>query len=218
MTGGRQGAFAAVDIGASSGRVMVGVVGPGELRLTETHRFLNVPVEVDGTLHWDILSLYRGVLDGLREAGHSAGELTSIGIDAWAVDYGLLDSTGALLGNPVHYRDRRTEGWIDRTLALVPAPDLYAATGLRVMPINTVFQLTAAAGSPQMQAAESLLLVPDLLAYWLTGERRTEVTNASTTGLLDVHSRGWAIDLMRTLGIDPGLFVDMQQPGDLTGT
>ncbi|MDP9239760.1 MAG: rhamnulokinase [Actinomycetota bacterium] len=217
MTGGRQGAFAAVDIGASSGRVMVGVVGPGELQLTEAHRFANIPVEVDGTLHWDILSLYRGVIEGLRAAGGMAGELTSIGIDTWAVDYGLLDPTGALLGNPVHYRDRRTDGWIDRTLALVPAADLYARTGLRVMPINTVFQLMSAAGSPQLQAARSLLLVPDLLAYWLTGVRRTEVTNASTTGLLDVHSRGWAADLMQTLGITPGLFGDLQQPGDVTG-
>jgi rhamnulokinase len=217
MTGARHAAFAAVDVGASSGRVMVGTVGPGELRLAEAHRFANVPVEVGGTLHWDILSLYRGVLDGLRAAGGLAGELTSIGIDSWAVDYGLLDSTGALLGNPVHYRDRRTEGWIERTLDLVPAAELYAVTGLRVMPINTVFQLMAAAGTPALRAARSLLLVPDLLAYWLTGVRRTEVTNASTTGLLDVRSQGWAVDLMKTLGIDPGLFGDLQQPGDVTG-
>ncbi len=209
--------FAAVDLGASSGRVMVGIVGPDELRLAEAHRFPNVAVEVSGTLYWDILSLYRGILDGLRVAGRLGGKLNSIGIDSWAIDYGLLDEAGALLGNPVHHRDRRTDGAIEATLALVPAPALYTITGLQVMPFNTVFQLMSAKGSPQLRVARSILLLPDLIAYWLTGVSRAEVTNASTTGLLDVHTRSWATGLMTRLGIDPGLFADLQQPGDITG-
>src|SRR5580704_9160468 len=119
---------AAVDLGASSGRVMAGRVGPGELGLRELHRFGNVPVRLLGTLHWDILSLLAGVLAGLRATG---GGIASLGIDAWGVDYGLLDADGALLGNPVHYRDSRTEGVTGRLLSRVPAVDLYAVTGIQ---------------------------------------------------------------------------------------
>src|SRR3954454_9562668 len=158
--------FAAVDLGASSGRVMVGRVGPSAVELSAMHRFPNEPVRAGGTLHWDILALYRGVLEGLRRAGPVDG----IGIDSWAVDYGLLDATGALLGNPVHYRDARTDGVPERVAALVGEDKLYALTGLQKMPFNTIYQLVAAAATPQLEAARRLLLIPDLLAYWLTGE------------------------------------------------
>src|SRR5437016_5495846 len=114
-------AFAAVDLGASSGRVMLGQVESNDVRLQEVNRFPNAPVEVTGTLYWDVLSLYRGVLDGLRAAGREAGRLRSIGIDGWAVDYALLDETGAMLANPVHYRDRRTDGRVEEVLARIPA-------------------------------------------------------------------------------------------------
>ena len=198
--------FAAVDLGASSGRVMVGRFdGDGRLTLTEAGRFRNEPVRVRGTLHWDILSLYRGVLDGLA----AAGPVDSIGIDSWAVDYGLLDSDGRLLGNPVHYRDERTAG------VTLPISDeaLYARTGLQKQPFNTVYQLLA---DPLAAAAEQLLLIPDLLAYWLTGRVGAERTNASTTQLL-APAGTWDTSLMRDLAISPDLFPPLLSPGDVIG-
>ena len=208
--------MAAVDLGASGGRVMAGRAGPGVLELHEAHRFPNIPVSAGGTLHWDILRLYREVLDGLAAAARG-GELASAAIDSWGVDYGLLDSAGALLGNPVHYRDGRTDGALDRVLARIPAGELYAVTGVQLMPINTICQLTAAAGTPQLQAAATLLLIPDLLGYWLTGSVGAEVTNASTTGLLDVRAQAWATPLMGRAGLRPALFPPLRRPGEAIG-
>jgi sugar (pentulose or hexulose) kinase len=205
--------FAAVDLGASSGRVMVGRAGPGALSLTPAHRFANEPVRAGGTLHWDILGLYRGILEGLRLAGPVDG----IGIDSWAVDYGLLDATGALLGNPVHYRDSRTDGVPARVAAVLAEEKLYALTGLQKQPFNTIYQLVAAAGTPQLQAAQRLLLIPDLIAYWLTGEPGAEFTNASTTQLLDLRSGEWATSLMGSLGIRASLFPALRAPGSVIG-
>ncbi|WP_250028903.1 rhamnulokinase [Paractinoplanes maris] len=202
-------AFAAVDLGASSGRVMVGRFGDGRIELTETHRFANEPVRAGGTLHWDILGLYRGVLEGLRKAGPVA----SIGIDSWAVDYGLLDASGALLGNPVHYRDGRTDG-----VRLDGSDEkLYEITGLQKLPFNTIYQLAAARGTPQFELAQQVLLIPDLLAYWLTGEIGAEYTNASTTGLLDVRTRDWSAPVLAELGLRPSLLPPIRQPGSVIG-
>ncbi|MEV7979589.1 rhamnulokinase family protein [Streptomyces sp. NPDC086519] len=212
MSGGVK-SYAAVDLGASSGRVMVGRVGPDSLELTEAHRFANRPVRVPEGLRWDVLALYRGVLDGLR----AAGQADSVGIDSWAVDYGLLDADGALLGNPVHYRDARTEGVAEKVWATVPATELYAATGIQYAPFNTLYQLVAARGTRQFAHAERLLLVPDLLAYWLTGEQGTELTNASTTQLVDPRTRDWSSEVADRLGIDLGLFAPLRQPGDPAG-
>ncbi|WP_320780460.1 rhamnulokinase family protein [Streptomyces sp. CRN 30] len=210
--------YAAVDLGASSGRVMVGRVGPDSLELAEAHRFPNRPVRVPEGLRWDVLGLYAGVLDGLRAAGaHSGGRLDSVGIDSWAVDHGLLDADGALLGNPVHYRDTRTEGVAEKVWATVPAAELYAATGLQYAPFNTLYQLVAAGSSAQLAQAERLLLVPDLLAYWLTGEQGTELTNASTTQLIDPRTRDWSYDVAARLGIDLELFPPLRRPGDPAG-
>ncbi|MGE0299866.1 rhamnulokinase [Pseudonocardia sp.] len=205
--------LAAVDLGASSGRVMAVDVTPGRVALTEVHRFANGPVRLGATLHWDVLALYRGVLDGLR----AAGPVASVGIDSWAVDHGLLDATGALLGNPVHYRDTRTDGVADTVHAAVPAAELYATTGVQVLAFNTIYQLAAAAGTPQLGAAQQLLLIPDLLGYWLTGARVAEVTNASTTGLLDVRARAWSTEVMQRVGIEPGLFPPLVEAGTRVG-
>ncbi|MFI1722157.1 rhamnulokinase family protein [Streptomyces sp. NPDC020489] len=205
--------YAAVDLGASSGRVMVGRVGPDSLELTEAHRFANRPVRTPEGLRWDILALYAGVLDGLR----AAGQVDSVGIDSWAVDYGLLDADGALLGNPVHYRDARTEGIAEKVWATVPAEELYGATGLQYAPFNTLYQLTAARSSAQLAHAHRLLLIPDLLTYWLTGEQGTELTNASTTQLIDPRTRGWSYDIAARLGIDLDLFAPLRRPGDRAG-
>ncbi|MGA5895647.1 rhamnulokinase [Streptomyces venetus] len=206
-------AYAAVDLGASSGRVMVGRVGPDRLELTEARRFPNRPVRLPEGLRWDVLGLYAGVLDGLR----AAGQVDSVGIDSWAVDYGLLDADGALLGNPVHYRDSRTEGVAEKVWATLPAEELYAATGLQYAPFNTLYQLTAARASAQLTQAHRLLLMPDLLTYWLTGEQGTELTNASTTQLIDPRTRDWAHGVAERLGIDLGLFAPLRRPGDPAG-
>jgi len=208
---------AAADLGAASGRVMLGRVDADRLDLVEVHRFRNRPVRVASTLHWDVLDLYRGVLDGLRSAQRAAGGLDSIGIDSWAIDYGLLDASGALLGNPVHHRDARTDGVMDKAFATVPAREIYDRTGVQFLPFNTIYQLVAAPGDPQLEIARCLLLIPDLLAYWLTGERGAELTNASTTQLLDVRERTWATDLMDRLGIPPALFPPVRQPGERIG-
>ncbi|HEY0869121.1 MAG TPA: rhamnulokinase family protein, partial [Acidothermaceae bacterium] len=208
---------AAVDLGASSGRVLVGQVGQGRLELHEVNRFPNVPVRVAGVLQWDILALYRGVLEGLRAAGREFGHLDSIGIDSWAVDYGLVDASGALLANPVHYRDERTAGVMDRVLQIVPATELYKTTGIQFLPINTVYQLVAAMTTPVMAVAKTLLLIPDLMSFWLTGDIGAETTNASTTQLLDVSTGQWATGVMNELGIDPMLFPALRQPGAPAG-
>lgn len=210
-------AFAAVDLGASSGRVIVGTVEDGRVALHEVNRFPNGPVAVAGALHWDVLGLYRGVLDGLRAAGREAGVLSGVGIDSWAVDYGLLDGDGALLGNPFHYRDGRTDGVPETVFATIPAAELYSRTGLQVQPFNTLFQLVAAQGTAALAAARTALLVPDLLGYWLTGARVAEVTNASTTGLLDASTRTWATDLAERLGIDASMLPPLLDAGALLG-
>lgn len=207
------GLFAAVDLGASSGRVILAEVGPNRVDLTEVHRFTNRPVRVGGTLYWDILGLYQGVLDGLRAASALGGRLDGIGIDSWAVDYGLLDGDGRLLGNPVHYRDTRTEKAVERALGLVSAQRLYATTGIAFQQFNTMFQLVAEGE----RRAETALLIPDLIAFWLTGVAGTEITNASTTGLLDARSGDWATGVAAAVGIDPALFAPLRQPGDLIG-
>jgi rhamnulokinase len=203
---------AGVDLGASSGRVIAARVAADGIELHEVSRFPNEPVLAGGTLHWDILRLYADVVSGLRKAA-AAFPLSSAGIDSWGCDYGLLDSAGALIGNPVHYRDARTDGV---TIA-VPPGELYAVTGIQHLPFNTIYQLAAATWTPAFAAARTLLLVPDLLAYWLTGAVGSEVTNASTTALLDVKSRTWATGLMESAGIPPGLFPPLRQPGDMIG-
>jgi rhamnulokinase len=217
------GAFAAVDLGASSGRVVLGRVRDGVLALQEVHRFANRPVRVLGTLHWDVLDLYRGVLDGLRAAGAAGsdtrgGSPASVGIDSWGVDYGLLDADGVLLGNPVHYRDTRTHTMPAEVERVLPADELYAHTGIQRMPINTLYQLAAARDNSQLRAAHQLLLIPDLIAYWLTGQSGTELTIASTTQLIDPRTRGWSPRVAGVVGLDPGLFPPLRSPGDPAGT
>jgi rhamnulokinase len=206
---------AAVDLGASSGRVMAGLVGRGLLHLEEVHRFPNGPVRSEGTLYWDILGIQREVLTGLRLAA-SGGPVDAIGIDSWAVDYGLLDATGALVGNPVSHRDPRTDGVRQRVVKTVPESELYATTGLQQLPFNTLYQLLSA---PQLlERAEVMLLIPDLIAYWLTGIVGAERTNASTTQLYDVRRRTWATGLIARVGVPPRILPPLREPGETIGT
>lgn len=208
---------AAIDLGASSGRVVVGQVGDGVVRLAEAHRFANVPVRLPSGLHWDALGLFSQALEGLAVAQRKHGGLDSVAVDSWAVDYGLLDVSGALLGNPFHYRDGRTDQVLEDVHARIPHEQLYGVNGLQLLPFNTCYQLAAAAGSPQLAAARTLLLIPDLMSHWLTGTVGAEVTNASTTGLLDVRTHQWSEELCAALGVERGLLPPLRQPGDVLG-
>jgi rhamnulokinase len=199
---------------------VLGQVGPGSLEVRRVHRFANAPVAAGGHLFTDILRLHGELLTGLRAAAAAAGpaELASVAIDSWGVDYGLLDADGELLGNPRHYRDPATDVAVPVISARVPARELYAITGIQQLPINTLCQLVAAAGSSRLRQAATLLMLPDLLGYWLTGSAGAEVTNASTTQLLDVTTRMWATGLMERLGIPPSLFPALRAPGDVVGS
>ncbi|TVT54996.1 rhamnulokinase [Amycolatopsis rhizosphaerae] len=209
--------LAAVDLGATSGRVMAGSVGPGRLEVTEVHRFPNGGVRAGSTLYWDVLGIHREVLTGIRKA-HHGGALSGIGIDSWAVDYGLLDRSGALLGNPVHYRDTRTQGVMERVLRSVPARELYDITGLQQLPFNTLYQLLSEVDTGRLELAETMLMIPDLLGYWLTGRIGAERTNASTTQLYDVRTGTWATGLAERVGIPPRLLPPLRDSGELVGT
>lgn len=208
---------AAVDLGASSGRVMVGRVAPRELEVTEVHRFSNDPVRLPDGLHWDILRLYHEVLSGLRTAARAADGLVSVGVDSWGVDHAFLDETGTLLGDPYHYRDERTATGVEAIHRVIQPADLYARTGLQFLPFNTLYQMEASRGTPMFRLARTMLMIPDLLGYWLSGVRVAEVTNASTTGLLDVHRRTWDMELIATLDFPPSLFAPPGAPGDVIG-
>lgn len=207
---------AAVDLGATSGRVMAARVGPGQLTLTEAHRFPNGGVPVGGSLFWDVLGIHREVLAGIAEVART-GDLHGIGIDSWAVDYGLLDRDGELLGNPYSHRDQRTRDVPDLVAKTVTAQEQYAVNGLQQLPFTTIFQLVAARGTAALEAAHSLLLLPDLLGYWLTGEVGAERSNASTTGLLDVTTGEWSSDLAARLGLPWSILPPLREAGSHVG-
>lgn len=207
--------FAAIDLGAQSGRVAVGRFDGERLSISEVHRFPNVPVRTRNTLNWDILRLYQDATDGLRAAAREAGRVDSVAADSWAVDFGLLDQNGRLLQNPVHYRDDRRARAVGGVLAEVPARDLYERTGIQLIPINTVFELGAMAAErdPALEAAETLLLIPDLMHYWLCGARTSELTNATTTQCFDPRTGTWAVDVLERLDVPTRLLPDVLQPG-----
>ncbi|MBA8815145.1 rhamnulokinase [Microbacterium halimionae] len=209
------GAVAAVDLGATSGRVIVGHVGADTLDMTQVARFPNDPVRTSDGLHWNILGLYGAATAGLREAFRVAPEITSIGIDSWAVDYGLLRD-GRMLGDPFHYRDERTAAGVDAVHALLPHSELFERNGLQFLPFNTLYQL-AAEPSELLNFADTALLIPDLLGFWLTGVARAEVTNASTTGLLRALDRHWDDALIARLGLPRGILPPLIAPGETLG-
>jgi rhamnulokinase len=205
---------AAVDLGATSGRVVRAVVGADRLELVEVTRFANGPVKRSGALHWDIEALRGHIIAGLRAALAEDPLITSIGIDSWAVDYALM-AGDRMLGTPFHYRDDRTARGVAAVHAVVPPDELYAASGLQHLPFNTVFQL--AAEGDALAAADRFLLIPDLVAFWLTGRSVAESTNASTTGLLDPRTGEWNDELIARVGLPRRLFPELVRPGDDLG-
>ena len=216
MTARSGGAVAAVDLGATSGRVLLGYVGHDELRLTDVARFKNSPVRTLDGLHWSVLELYRDLVEGLAAAVRHEPQLASIGIDSWAVDYGLLRA-GRLVGTPYSYRDERNAAGVDAVHAMVPADDLYRRNGLQHLPFTTLFQLTADRLAGTLGVADSFLLIPDLFSYWLTGTAVAERTNASTTGLLGVATREWDVELATRLSIPDSLLPPLVEAGTALG-
>lgn len=191
-------AFAAADLGASSGRVILGVLTDGRIELSQTARFVTPSVSItrDGVdeLHWDFDTLIASVAQGFDVAQNSGIEISSVAIDTWGVDYGRVRADGTLLEDPYNYRDSRTDGIPEKLFADIPAAGIYSRCGLQVMPFNTVFQLVAGAGQPGWDLTEQVLLLPDLIGHWFTGVGVAEVTIASTTGLLDVATRRWSAE------------------------
>ena len=207
---------AAIDLGATSGRVIVGRINDGVLETRQVARFANDPVRTTDGLHWNLLELYRQALAGLALAEREApGEIASVGIDSWAVDYGLFRG-GRLLGIPYHYRDARCDQGASVVLGRVPFRALYARNGLQYLNFNTVFQL--ATEGELLGFADRMLLVPDLLNYWLTGVSAAELTNASTTGLLDPKTREWDLELAQTLSYPARILPPLVAPGTRIGS
>ncbi len=215
--------FLALDIGASGGRAIIGRFDGERLALEDVHRFPNGPVALPGAfgpgLHWNMLGLFEQLKEGVRRALVSCGELNSLGIDTWGVDFGLLDAQGELLGMPHHYRDSRTDGMLEAAFRRVPRAEIFAATGIQFMQFNTLYQLLALAvrKSPLLDAAATLLLTPDLLNYWLTGRAVSERTIASTTQFLDPYTGEWATDLLARLGLPTHILPHIVPPGTELG-
>lgn len=214
------GSVAAIDLGATSGRVILGHVDPGEVRLVPVARFPNLPVRTIDGLHWNILELYRNAVAGLAAAVKQDPNLRSVGVDSWAVDYTLLRDQ-RMLGNPFHYRDERSGAGVEATHALIGAAELYAANGLQFLPFNTLYQLGAERLGGGLDGADTMLLIPDLMNFWLTGEKYAERTNASTTGLLRVSTGsttgGWDDGLIERLQLPRRIFPELIEAGTRVG-
>jgi rhamnulokinase len=209
-------AVAAVDLGAKSGRVMLGYVGHNELRLQPVARFPNGPVDVAGSLHWNVSGLFDHVVTGLASAAKQEPDLASVAVDSWAVDYGLMRGS-ELTAEPFHYRDPRTVPAIDAVHSRVPAADLYAATGLQRLPFNTVYQLAEDQLAGRLEGIDRFLLIPDLITYWLTGRQFSERTNASTTALFNVHTGEWDDALIERVGLPRSIFPELVSAGSAVG-
>ena len=210
--------FLALDLGAESGRAVLGAYDGSTLTMEELHRFPNEPVRAGADLHWDILRLWHEIRRGIQAAS-AIERLDGIGVDTWGVDFALLDERGRLLQNPYHYRDARTDGVQEDMFARVPAADVYAATGVQFMQLNSLVQLYAAARqTPEvLRIARHFLTVPDLLNYWLTGRMATEFTIATTTQMYNPVAQDWARDLLERFGLPTDIFHDVVQPGTLLG-
>ncbi|NLY02617.1 MAG: rhamnulokinase [Rhodopirellula sp.] len=209
-------AFLAIDMGASSGRHVVGRFDGKRLHLDEVYRFDNGPVDVAGSLHWDALAQWNHVRQGLRAAGSRYGKsIISVGVDTWGVDFGLLGRGDVLLGNPYHYRDSRTNGMIEKAFSIVPREEIFRQTGLQFMQLNTLYQLLAMklSESPLLDVAETLLMVPDLFHWLLTGRKCNEFTEATTSQFYNPVRGGWAVDLLEKFGLPTGILGEVVPPG-----
>lgn len=208
------------DYGASSGRAMLGIYDGEKVALEEVHRFSNDPVNINGTMYWDVLRLFHELKTGIiecRKKGHK--DISSIAIDTWGVDFGFLDKEGRLLENPIHYRDSRTDGMIEAACKIVPREEIYKRTGIQFMQFNTLYQLFALSKTrPELLArADKMLFMPDLLNYFLTGSMHSEYSIASTAQMLNIKTGGWDRELLDKLGIPHHFLTDIIDSGTVAG-
>ena len=209
----------AFDFGASSGRAIIGHFDGGKITLEEVHRFSNDPVSVGGTVYWDVLRLFHEIKQGIIKA-RIAGGFDSIGIDTWGVDFGLIDSEGRLMENPIHYRDVRTAGLVEESFNTMPKEKQYGITGIQFMELNTLYQLIALKKyRPHMlDRADKMLFMPDLFAYMLTGKMCAEYSIASTSQLIDIKTKSWSKEILDAFGIKESIFAPLVKPGTVLGT
>ena len=208
--------YLAIDLGAESGRTIVGALDGNKLTLTETHRFANGPVRLNDGLHWDVLCLWSDIKEGIGKSK----AIESIGLDTWAIDFALLDKNKSLLSNPFHYRDARTDGMMDQAFKRLPRTEIFANTGIQFMQINTLYQLLAMSiqKSPLFDVAKTFVTIPDLFNFWLSGELTNEFTNATTTQCFDPRKRDWATPVLNAMEIPSHLFKPVTDPGTRIGT
>ena len=210
----------AIDLGASSGRGIVGTFDGERFALEENHRFPNEPVMVAGQYTWDIIRILHEIKTSIRKCANSEDrDIASIGIDTWGVDFGFLDKNGHMIGSPVHYRDLRTAGIPEYSSKIVSADEVYDITGIQVLELNSLYQLLAVQkNNPEhIDIAKDMLFVPDLLNYFLTGKKQTEYTIASTSQLLDAKNRNWSKTLIEKFGLPEKLFGNIVAPGTVCG-
>ncbi len=212
--------FIAIDIGASSGRLMLGSWNGERFELTELHRFPNESVSINGHMHWDVLRLWHEIKMGLRSYTQNHKETPAgISVDTWGVDYGLLDKAGNLLSNPYHYRDHRMDGLVEEGFKKLSKSETYAKTGIQFMQINTIYQLYSMVknNDPQLDLADTLVMMPDLFHYWLSGKKVVEYSDASTSQLLNAKTRNWDTELLECFNIPTHIFPDLVSPGTVIG-
>lgn len=212
--------FLAVDLGAASGRILLGRWDGEHIGLNELHRFPNGPVAIQGHQHWDVLRLWTEIKTGIaRYSQQNSSPLLGIGVDTWGVDFALLDSRGNLLGNPYHYRDSRTDHMLESAYQKMPREHIFKQTGNQLIQFNTLFQLLSMVqkNDPQLEIADTLLMMPDLFHYWLTGRKTTEFTIATTTQMYDIRRRRWATRVLTELEISCGLCPSVVAPGTILG-
>ena len=207
--------FLAFDLGAESGRGILGCFDGKQIKLKVLHRFPNGGIRILDNLHWDIISLWREIKNTLAICAKNGSNIESIGVDTWGVDFGLLDKTGHLIGLPFHYRDSRTTGVLEKVFDLIPRPSIFELSGCQFMEINTIYQLYSMVltDSPLLRFAETFLTIPDLINFWLTGQKVSEFTNATTTQLYDPRKENWSAELCQVLNIPLGIFPQVIQPG-----
>ena len=212
--------YLAVDLGAESGRSILGALDEDRLSLTETHRFPNGPVRLNDGIHWDVLRLWSEIKSGIAATVKKGIRLDGVGVDTWGVDFALLDRNHSLLSNPVHYRDARTDGMLEAAFQCMPRSEIFSNTGIQFMQINTLYQLFAMAQqkSPLFDVAKTFVMIPDLFNFWLSGEITNEFTDATTSQCLDPRSRSWATPVLEALNIPAHLFRPVTEPGTLIGT
>lgn len=212
--------FLAFDLGATSGRAIIGTVENDKLSSEEVYRFPNAVKEIDGKYYWDIQSLFNHLKAALKKVAGMGVKIESIGIDTWGVDFGHVGKDGGIIGMPRAYRDPYTDGIPEEVFRIIPREELYSATGVQIMNFNTIFQLYAQSkeADSRLPKTDKILFMPDLLAYMLTGEMVCEYTDASTSGIINPRTRGFQKDLLERLGIDPSILLDITQPGAKVGT